>query len=149
MDRGFTVTRAYEAVDKPEDVKQDPDGTWHVKSGASVRVRVGMVAPTRRYHVALVDPLPAGFEPVNPALAVSGPIPQDPKAQTSPYWWWRGTWFVAHPRSTEPVGVVPIGTAGAQWRPHHEETFGGHVVRLLWGRRRPAVLGRAPRRSTG
>ena len=36
-----------------------------------------MVAPTRRYHVALVDPLPAGFEAINPALAVSGSIPQD------------------------------------------------------------------------
>jgi uncharacterized protein YfaS (alpha-2-macroglobulin family) len=93
MDRGFTVTRAYEAVDKPEDVKQDPDGTWRVRSGASVRVRVGMVAPSRRYHVALVDPLPAGFEAVNPALAVTGPVPQDPKAQTSPFWWWRGTWY--------------------------------------------------------
>ena len=93
MDRGFTVTRTYEAIDKPEDVKQDTDGTWHVKAGAKVRVRVGMVAVARRYHVALVDPLPAGFEVVNPALAVSGPIPQDPKAQTSPYWWWRGTWY--------------------------------------------------------
>ena len=93
MDRGFTVTRAYEGADQAEHVKQDADGTWRVKSGTKVRVRVGMVATSRRYHVALVDPLPAGFEVVNPALAVSGPVPQDPSARTSPYWWWRGTWY--------------------------------------------------------
>ena len=34
------------------------DGTWHIKAGARVRVRLTMVAPSRRYHVALVDPLP-------------------------------------------------------------------------------------------
>ena len=93
MDRGFTVSRVYEGVDDKNDVKQDADGTWHVKAGAKVRVRVGMVAPARRYHVALVDPLPAGFEAMNPALKVTGQVQGDPKAQTSPNWWWRGTWY--------------------------------------------------------
>ena len=79
---GFTVERVYEAVDNPDDVKRDSQGVWHVKSGARVRVRLTMVAPTRRYHVALVDPLPAGFEALNPALAVTGSIPQDPQRQT-------------------------------------------------------------------
>ena len=46
-----------------------------------VRVKITMVADNRRYHVALVDPLPAGLEIINPALAVSQSIPQDP---TSP-----------------------------------------------------------------
>jgi uncharacterized protein YfaS (alpha-2-macroglobulin family) len=92
IDRGFTVTRSYEGVDAASDVTRDADGSWHVKAGAKVRVRLLMVAPARRYHVALVDPLPAGFEAVNPALAVSGPIPQDPKAQTS-QGGWRGTWY--------------------------------------------------------
>ena len=39
-----------------------------MKAGAKVRVKVSMVATTRRYHVALVDPLPAGFEALNPEL---------------------------------------------------------------------------------
>ena len=43
-----------------------------------MRVHLTMVADNRRYHVALVDPLPAGLEIVNPALAVSGSIPADP-----------------------------------------------------------------------
>jgi len=94
-DHGFTVERRYEAVDDPGDVTLDKDGTWTVKAGARVRVRLSMVAESRRYHVALVDPLPAGLEPMNPALAVTGPVPQDPNAQQNqnPYWWWYSTWY--------------------------------------------------------
>ena len=47
-----------------------------------MRVRLTMVATSRRYHVALVDPLPAGFEALNPSLATTGAIPRDEK-QTS------------------------------------------------------------------
>lgn len=67
--RGFEVGRAYEAVDDPDDVRLDEDGTWRVRFGARVRVRLSVAAAGPRYHVALVDPLPAGFEAVNPALA--------------------------------------------------------------------------------
>ncbi len=94
LDMGFVVKRVYEAVDDPEDVYQDEGGVWHVKAGARVRVRLTMMADNRRYHVALVDPLPAGLEIVNPALAVSGSTPQDPTSPNSQYgWWWRGTWY--------------------------------------------------------
>jgi uncharacterized protein YfaS (alpha-2-macroglobulin family) len=94
LDMGFVVQRSYEALDDPEDVVQDEDGVWHIKAGAQVRVRLKMVADNRRYHVALVDPLPAGLEIVNPALAVSGSIPQDPNAPDYRYgWWWWGTWY--------------------------------------------------------
>jgi uncharacterized protein YfaS (alpha-2-macroglobulin family) len=93
LDQGFVVERRYEAVDDPEDVTRDEDGVWHIRAGARVRVRLTMVAPTRRYHVALADPLPAGLEPMNPALAVTGSIPQDPQGQDTPYWWWRWTWY--------------------------------------------------------
>jgi uncharacterized protein YfaS (alpha-2-macroglobulin family) len=94
-DYGFTVERVYEGVDNPADVRRDSDGTWHIKSGATVRVRLTMAAPARRYHVALVDPLPAGLEAMNPALAVTGEIPADQKDDTSKrgsWWWWRN-WF--------------------------------------------------------
>ncbi len=93
IDRGFVVQRVYEPVERPEDVRRDAEGTWHVKAGAKVRTRVTMVAPARRYHVALVDPLPAGFEAMNAALRVTGPIPQDPKAQPSGDGWWMRTWY--------------------------------------------------------
>ena len=94
LDMGFVVQRNYEAVDDPEDVRQDEDGVWHIRAGARVRVHLKMVADNRRYHVALVDPLPAGLEIVNPALAVSGSAPQDPSSSDYRYgWWWWGTWY--------------------------------------------------------
>jgi hypothetical protein len=94
VDMGFVVQRSYEAIDDPEDVVRDEDGVWHVKAGARVRVGLTMVADNRRYHVALVDPLPAGLEIVNPALAVSGDVPQDPDAPGYRYgWWWWGPWY--------------------------------------------------------
>ena len=53
-----------------------------------------MVAPARRYHVALVDPLPAGLEPLNPGLATTQTIPQDPKqANNKRPWWWSSAWY--------------------------------------------------------
>ena len=95
LDMGFAVQRTYEAIDNPADVSRDANGHWLIKAGARVRVRISMVADNRRYHVALVDPLPAGLEIVNPDLAVTGSLPQDPNSPERSYgwWWWRATWY--------------------------------------------------------
>jgi uncharacterized protein YfaS (alpha-2-macroglobulin family) len=107
LDRGFTVQRAYEGVDDAKDVRRGSDGVWHVRAGARVRVTLTMVAPARRYHVALVDPLPAGLEPLNPALAVTGTLPGAGGSEVVPlgatglggprtpgrWWWWSRPWF--------------------------------------------------------
>lgn len=93
-DRGFLVERSYEAIDDDEDVRREEDGTWNIRAGARVRVRVTMTAPARRHHVALIDPLPAGLEPLNPALAGTG-LADDPDgdaANRRGSWWRR--WFV-------------------------------------------------------
>jgi hypothetical protein len=74
-DEGFVVERVYEAIDDPTDVAREADGTWVIKAGARVRVTLTMVADAQRTHVALIDPLPAGLEPVNPELAVSQTTP--------------------------------------------------------------------------
>jgi uncharacterized protein YfaS (alpha-2-macroglobulin family) len=105
-DHGFTVERRYEGVDDPKDVRREQDGTWRIRSGSRVRVVVTLVAVGRRYHVALVDPLPAGLEPLNPALAVTGTVPTRPETVDvvgAPglggprgrglWWWWRRVWF--------------------------------------------------------
>jgi uncharacterized protein YfaS (alpha-2-macroglobulin family) len=93
-EHGFTVERVYEAVDKADDVRKDADGTWHVKAGARVRVKLTMLVASRRYHVALVDPIPAGLEALNPALAVTGSVPQEASDQTTDRWWWFSrSWF--------------------------------------------------------
>ena len=91
-DHGFTVERIYEAVDDPEDVRRDDDGVWHIRAGARVRVKLTMAAPSRRVHVALVDPLPAGLEILNPELAVTGALPPDPNSSRSGRWRW-GSWY--------------------------------------------------------
>ncbi|MBE7516262.1 MAG: hypothetical protein HS105_06610 [Chloracidobacterium sp.] len=103
-DYGFTVLRQYEPVDDKDDVKQNADGSWTFRAGARVRVRLTMVAAARRYHVALVDPLPAGLEILNPGLAVTEAIPGDKQGNTGVItygsrsygygsWWWRQYWF--------------------------------------------------------
>ncbi len=103
-DYGFEVLRKYEAVDDAADVVQNADGSWTIKSGARVRVRLTMVAQARRYHVALVDNLPAGLEILNPELAVTEAIPADPNGSTPVieygsksygfgYYNWRYNWF--------------------------------------------------------
>ncbi|HMZ81709.1 MAG TPA: hypothetical protein PLL06_18580, partial [Acidobacteriota bacterium] len=93
-DAGFTVMRQYEAVDKADDVKRISATEWEIKAGARVRVKVTMVAPTRRYHVALVDPLPAGLEILNPALATTGSLPPEQSDVTQSWnWRWARTWF--------------------------------------------------------
>ncbi|MFT7520231.1 MAG: hypothetical protein ACI9MC_002376, partial [Kiritimatiellia bacterium] len=92
-DHGFAVERVYEGIDDASDVTRLDDGTWQIRAGARIRVRLTMVAPARRTHVALVDPLPGGFEAQNPALAVTGSLPEDPNQPASPYWWWRSAWY--------------------------------------------------------
>ncbi|MBC8121916.1 MAG: hypothetical protein H7Y22_08790, partial [Gemmatimonadaceae bacterium] len=78
FEQGFTVERTYEALDDPRDVRRDDAGIWHIRAGQRVRVRLTMVAPSRRTHVALVDPLPPGLEILNPSLAA--PIAPAPPA---------------------------------------------------------------------
>jgi alpha-2-macroglobulin len=106
-DHGFAVERRYEGVDRPEHVQKDADGTWRMKAGSRVRVRLTMVATSRRYHVALVDPLPAGLEAMNPVLRVAGATPEGPDDTVTvmgapglggprmggAWWWWNRPWF--------------------------------------------------------
>ena len=97
LDRGFVVDRVYEGVDDPADVTRDADGTWRIKAGARVRVRLTMVAESQRTHVALIDPLPAGLESLNPDLAVTQPVFDQFTGEPSPAeydaWSWWGPWY--------------------------------------------------------
>jgi hypothetical protein len=94
LDMGFVVERTYEAVDDPADVRRDSSGIWHIKAGTKVKVLLTLAADNRRYHVALVDPLPAGLEIVNPSLAVTGSQGETSGTQVPGYgWWWHWNWF--------------------------------------------------------
>jgi alpha-2-macroglobulin len=141
-DYGFAVSRTYEAIDDPADVSQNADGSWTIKSGSRVRVRLQMIAPTRRYHVALVDNLPAGVEIINPDLAVSKSteVTDSEEFQRSSRWFdhqnlrdnrteaftsllWEGAWNYSYiARATTPgIFNVPPAKAEEMYSP---ETFG-------------------------
>ncbi len=96
MERGFVAERTYEPIDEPDDVVRGEDGRWRVKAGARVRITVTLTAPSRRVHVAMVDPLPAGFEAVNTALQGAEEVPPEEDDGRPPWlrggWWWR-TWY--------------------------------------------------------
>lgn len=74
VEAGFSVSREYHAVDDPGDVKRLQPNEWQIRAGARVKITVTMVVPSRRYHVALVDPLPAGLEILNPELKTTGSV---------------------------------------------------------------------------
>jgi alpha-2-macroglobulin len=93
LDRGFVVDRIYEGVDNKSDVTRDADGTWKIKAGAKVRVKLTLVAESQRTHVALIDPLPAGLEALNPDLAVTQPVVDAPPAEPTKRFWWWGNWY--------------------------------------------------------
>ncbi len=76
-DRGFFVDRVFEAVDDPDDVSQADDGVWRVRAGARLRVRTTVVARKPRHHVALVSPIPAGFELLNPEFVTTEQLPDE------------------------------------------------------------------------
>jgi len=120
LEAGFVVSRTYEAVDEPGDVALGADGQWRVKAGARVRVTVTMTAPSRRLHVALVDPLPAGFEPVNPELQGSQETPPSTAGRTAEWgWWWRAYWYqhqnLRDQRAEAFTSLLPAGTYTYQY----------------------------------
>ncbi len=77
-EQGFAVSRLYEPIADPktgkvqaDTVKKLEDGSWQIRAGATVRVRLVLVVPDQRYFVAIADPLPAGLEGVNLTFATS------------------------------------------------------------------------------
>ncbi|HEU0035528.1 MAG TPA: alpha-2-macroglobulin family protein [Kofleriaceae bacterium] len=70
LDNGFIVRRSYAAIDDPSDVVKTAGG-WKIRLGARVLVTLEALNTTKRHGVALVDPVPAGFEIVNDRLATS------------------------------------------------------------------------------
>jgi uncharacterized protein YfaS (alpha-2-macroglobulin family) len=98
LQQGFAVERTYEAVDDAADVVRGEDGRWRMRAGARVRVTVTMTAPSRRVHVALVDPLPAGLEAVNAGLLGTEGVPSGarPVMPSGDYGWYWRTWWYDH-----------------------------------------------------
>ena len=68
LERGFTLARSYKSINDPNDIRIE-NGEIYVKLNSVIQITLTYVTKTRKYHVAIVDQLPAGFEPINPALS--------------------------------------------------------------------------------
>ncbi len=79
QEQGFVASRTYEALADPGQDEPDPDavkrledGSWVVKAGTNVKVNLSVVVRDRANYVVVDDPLPAGFEGLNPRFVTSG-----------------------------------------------------------------------------
>jgi uncharacterized protein YfaS (alpha-2-macroglobulin family) len=86
-DKGFQVVRRYVAKPKPpnapEDIKNQVDvtlagGKYYIRKGALLEVHLELRVEFASHFVALVDQLPAGFEPIVSIKKASDPVPPSP-----------------------------------------------------------------------
>ena len=126
VDAGLAVHRTYEAVDDLADVTLDADGTWRIREGARVRVRLTLATPVQRYHIRLDDRLPAGLELLYPAPPVDlgDPPATADEEQLERYWWWWRPWF--DHEVLDPHGIQAF--SGQLWEGVHTYTYIARAV---------------------
>jgi alpha-2-macroglobulin len=86
LDQGFGIERSY----APADSSATPGTTF--AAGALVKVTLRFRLPKERRYVAVVDPLPAGFEPVESGFATTArDLSETADTQSSTDWqdWWQ------------------------------------------------------------
>ncbi len=151
LDRGFVVERTYLPEGKDGELSHREDGAWVAKAGTYVRVLVRVVAPDRRYYVAVIDPLPAGLEAVNEAFKTSATqrlgnastTVQEGRWNWWYYWWnpwtfeerrddrvqlfadrmWDGVYEYTYTARATAVGTFQVPPARAE-EMYEPETFG-------------------------
>ncbi|MCX6094114.1 MAG: Ig-like domain-containing protein [Candidatus Bipolaricaulota bacterium] len=117
LDRGILVDRRYVAADCAADATC-PD-VVEAAVGETFEVRLTLIAPHDLYYVVLEDPIPAGCEAINTALATESVESLDPslsrESGRSPWyfwWWWR--WYSRSEIRDEKVVLfadyLPAGT---------------------------------------
>lgn len=103
-EEGIAVVRNYEPVDADDDVRRGRDGGWRIRAGSRVRVRLTLTASDRLVHVVLIDPLPAGLEPLGFAPLYRG--------EHAPGWW-KAPWFehrsLCEEHAEATASVLPAG----------------------------------------
>jgi uncharacterized protein YfaS (alpha-2-macroglobulin family) len=65
---GFKIERTYIPVDDSSHAQKQANDTWKFKLNEKIKVILTMTTTQRRYHIALVDYLPAGCEPLKGTL---------------------------------------------------------------------------------
>jgi uncharacterized protein YfaS (alpha-2-macroglobulin family) len=89
-DRGVVLERRFALEGDSPDSDIDTAAVGDV-----ISVTVTIVAPTDLYHLMVEVPIPAGTEPIDPKLATTSDVYQDPRLTTGeettipgPTWWW-------------------------------------------------------------
>lgn len=77
---GLSVARQYIAVD-PQTLRATGAEVNQVAVGDLVQVKLTVIAPNDLYFFALEDPLPAGFEALDPSLLTTSQAAQEPQGQ--------------------------------------------------------------------
>lgn len=96
LDRGVIVERRYTSADCTDGPKC-PQIT-QAKVGDVIRVEVSVTAPNNLYYLVVEDPLPAGAEAIDTALATTQQnVPRGdkltPTFEEPGYWWWWWPWY--------------------------------------------------------
>jgi uncharacterized protein YfaS (alpha-2-macroglobulin family) len=82
-DRGIVVDRRFEL---------DGERVNGARVGDVVSVTVTIIVPQSRYHVLVEVPIPAGTEPIDPSLAITGQEFEEPGPWSSGWRQWRPTY---------------------------------------------------------
>ncbi len=89
-DRGLQVLRRYTLASCDQAAGACPEVT-SAQVGDVIRVNLTLIAPSELHYLQLEDPIPAGAEIVDTALATTSQLAEGPSLQrsgASPYWWW-------------------------------------------------------------
>ncbi|MDD5264937.1 MAG: Ig-like domain-containing protein [Candidatus Bipolaricaulis sp.] len=117
LDRGILVDRRYAATDCSADATC-PD-VVEADVGETFDVRLTIIAPHDLYYVVLEDPIPAGCEAINTALATEsveslGPSLSRESGRSPWYFWWWWRWYSRSEIRDEKVVLfadyLPAGT---------------------------------------
>ena len=88
LDSGFAITRTYEPTDPAAKGATGPASTSY-KAGDLIRVTLSFDLTKERRYVAVVDPLPAGFEPVESWFATTAhDLANRNDTENEPSDWW-------------------------------------------------------------
>ncbi len=111
LSRGMTLSRTYSLMN---DETRKP--ITQAKVGDSIRVTLTIVVPQDLNYVVIDDPIPAGTEAVNPQLATTGTIGQEPELnrdnpmQNGYGWWWFSSTELRNDRTVLYATFLPKGT---------------------------------------
>jgi len=84
VDRGFSVSRTYTTLDA-QPLPQGDQGDYQITRASLIQVTLTLTTHAHRYHVALTDPLPAGFEIVNARLGGTSVLPPNQPEHCPPW----------------------------------------------------------------